>query len=208
MGSAALNRCKAAHFVAALLLGSAFPARAERGLVTDAVTGSPVSGVFIVTSWQGSTVQPAHPGPTGCYHVELTRSNEQGQYEVDAISGNVDPLVIDRRRDVVLYKPGYEYLYLDPFVERASMRPFTGSFEQRFQQYESVWARGCPDARRTLRPLLEAISAEAKSLARLPTQREKAAYFELQLDIDSIGRDAAYKKYDDLMRRIKSGGQE
>jgi hypothetical protein len=204
MASGALTECSAVRrslmFLCTLAATNAF---AEDGLVIDAASHGPISGAFIVTEWRGRAFTPVH-SHSGCYHVELTRSGQDGSYHVDLLSGNYNPLITDRIRTVSIFKPGYEIKFLDQTIEKQTvLQRFTGSFHERLRQYRSIWVNDCPDAGARLRSLLEAISGEAQNLAQSPEEREKAAYYQLQLDIDSIGDEAAHRKYEETVRSIK-----
>ncbi|MGE5098314.1 MAG: hypothetical protein ACM3SO_24485 [Betaproteobacteria bacterium] len=202
MASGALRRCKAVR-VAFLLLAGMTAAHAEEGLVVDAVTGTPISGVFVVAEWRGEVPRPVEPAG-GCYEVALTRTGNDGRFHVDLNSANLNPMIINRERLVTLFKPGYEIKeFFDAVEKRTELRPFTGTFAKRFKDYNAVWARECPEASARLLPLVEAIHAEAEALARTPAEREKVAGFQLQLDTYSMGHDAAYRRYLETLKRIK-----
>ncbi|MGE5098315.1 MAG: hypothetical protein ACM3SO_24490 [Betaproteobacteria bacterium] len=186
-----------------LLAAGATRASAEEGVVIDAVTGAPLSGVFVIARWHGEAFRPVEPSG-GCYRVQLARSGADGRFHVDFISGNFNPLLTDRRRSIVLFKPGYEVkIFGRTFEERQALRPFAGTFAQRMEQYSRVWGRDCPEARPTLRPVLEAIRAEADVLARTPEDSERVAGFQRELDTDSMGYDAALDRYLDTVQRTR-----
>lgn len=176
-------------------------AAAEEGVVVDARTGRPLEGVYVVARWRGDKLSPVQAA-RGCYRVQLASTAADGRYRVE-FPGR--PTL--RPREIAFYKPGYRVEDAARDAAPTPLRPFAGTFMQRFAEYGSVWGRDCPDAGRVLRPMLEAMAAEAERLARTTAEREKAAGMRFELDVDIEGLAAANQRYEARVRQIREAAK-
>ena len=93
---------------------------------------------------------------------------------------------------------------LDDYPKK--MRPFSGDSKQRFDtpgDYH-IYGRGCPDYEKKLYPLLLAIHAEAKQIAKTYKERRLVIGFEYEIDLPKLGevaaKEASFKKWDALKK--------
>jgi hypothetical protein len=100
----------------ALAIGIALSAEsgcADTVEVIDAATKSPIADVYIVTRWEAAAFQGVQ-SQHRCFKVDVTRTDANGKFSSPAFSGNVDPLLHDRKRSLWFYKRGYRSAYDTP----------------------------------------------------------------------------------------------
>jgi hypothetical protein len=113
------------------------------GTVIDAKSGRPVSGAFVVASWRASLVAPVHGG-SRCYNIEVRRTDQNGHYRIAWLTRNLNPMLIDRRRNVGVYAPGYKtQRYLSESSNDFSLAPLEGSNTDRFKAMSLPPDGGC-----------------------------------------------------------------
>lgn len=93
------------RLVITMLACAAF-ACAGSDVVVDTASGRPIEGVYVIATWAGATFQGVQSGHT-CFKVEVTKTDAAGVFHLPTWSGNVNPLVFDRRRFFFFYKRGY-----------------------------------------------------------------------------------------------------
>lgn len=147
----------------------------------------PLAGVHVVAEWRGA----AHfYGTTyACFRVETMVTAEDGKFDFPYFSGNFNPVFLERKMDLLYFKPGYELVRNQ--VENANsvkMRPFSGDLKRRFAPDAfgdySVFNEhsACPESRKKLYPVLLAVHLDAKQLATTFEQRSRVIDFEYLLE--------------------------
>src|SRR5450432_2308644 len=138
---------------------------AEQGVVLDKTTGKPIPGAIVVATWNG-VVGVMVQGTSQCYKVEVAIADDKGRFDVSSFSGNLNPFMMDRRRELSVLVPGYrESTDWDPRSLRVLMDRQTGSKSEQFQHLPRALAFSCAGDERVLLPFLKALYKEMDSLA-------------------------------------------
>ncbi|MBI4688571.1 MAG: hypothetical protein HY756_12500 [Nitrospirae bacterium] len=98
------------------LHGCAYPFRYDgsyKGKVIDADTKQPIEGVVVLGVWNTVTITPGG-GTHDFYDAKETVTDKNGEFEISGkglkILSNLEPM------DVIIFKAGYEYLGLMPWI--------------------------------------------------------------------------------------------
>jgi hypothetical protein len=81
----------------------------DSGYVLDAETGTPLSGAWVLSRWQGDLYQIVK-SHSHCMKVNATTTDGEGRYTQFSTSFDFNPLVNDVDRTMLFYHPGYEVL--------------------------------------------------------------------------------------------------
>ena len=72
------------------------------------VPGKPIAGAQIVVYWTGRVLNPGpEPSSLWCYRVTATTSDANGKFDIPAFSGNFNPLLQGRLRNVEVVDRGF-----------------------------------------------------------------------------------------------------
>ncbi len=165
--------------IACLLAANTTMPCAYEGRVVDKDTGKPIAGAYVVAAWRGSLISPPERVSI-CFHVDVTMTDKEGKFSFFDWSGNIDPLLVNRRmHPEVFYKAGYYWNLSKPFPiinKTFVLTPHSGTPEERFEQIKARIPTECgyEDGPRKLVPLMKAIYAEAKAAAITDKQRQSA----------------------------------
>jgi len=149
------------------------------GRVVDKDTGKPIEGAYVVAAWRGSLISPPERVSV-CFHVEVVMTDKEGKFSFSDWSGNINPLIVNRRIEPeVFYKAGYYWDLSKPFPiinKTYVLTPHSGTPEQRFEQIKVPIPLECglKDSAKKLAPLIRTIYAEAKEAAVTDKQKESA----------------------------------
>ena len=172
--------------------------------------GKPLAGVHVVATYRGETFY-FYGSNALCYRAEAIVTGADGKFDFPYFSGNFDPRTIFKRwTEIGYFKAGYELVPTKADdADPVRMRPFSGISKQRFApgfgDY-SVFnpAKRCPDQERKLYPLLLAIHAEAKQIAKTYEERSQVITFEYQLEEIPVDYADAATRYDEaVLKRIQ-----
>lgn len=76
--------------------------------ITYEVPGKPIAGAQIVVYWTGRVLNPGpEPSSLWCYRVTATTSDANGKFDIPAFSGNFNPLLQGRLRNVEVVARGF-----------------------------------------------------------------------------------------------------
>lgn len=182
----------------ALLAYFALTVIASEGTIIDQTTGKPIAGAFVIAYWNGNvnSVVQTH---TSCYHLEATRTDENGRFKVSMFSGNLNPIRQDRTRNEHIYVPGYEVTYKSD-VEKLSfmMTPRVGSRSEQFKAIMGLGSQGagCSSGDQKSRvPYLRALHKELAALASTANERVVADEALSSADILEFGEEIANQNY-------------
>jgi Ankyrin repeats (many copies) len=203
--------------ILALFIGACFrPSQytlTVRGSVVDDTTGAPVPDAIVVSHWSGH-VSGFMTGFVKCYHVETTRTRDDGSYEVKARIPRPD--VDDPPNEypaIVVYKPGYQtslsrikeavpwVTSLSEVTERAGLAqrvrylvPTTQDRKERVRYLGFVGqAASCPGAgasQQNLLPLLTALRDDARAIAKTDYDQWVIRRLEWTMDVARGNADA------------------
>ncbi len=178
---------------------------AAQGTVIVGSTGKPMAGVHVVAAWDGSITMPVQPS-TRCYHAEATVTDERGRFSLSSFSGNWNPLMWDRTRNVWALAPGYVTSEKSNYSAlELVLVPGSGERSTQFKALPSVGLLGCGvDGRRFL-PFLKALKVEADRLAGSPQELSFASEVSFEIDVIERGKDAAHERANMRMRREALG---
>ncbi len=111
--------------VVACVAASLNACHAEQGRVTDEVTSKSIAGAQIVVYWTGRMLNPGpEPSSLWCYRVTATTSDANGKFDIPAFSGNFNPFLLGRLRQVSVVARGYRSTPKTEYKELLfSMRP-------------------------------------------------------------------------------------
>lgn len=184
----------------ATLLFYLYNVYAAQGTVIDGSTGKPMAGVQIVAAWYGSVAMPVQPN-TRCYHAEATVTDERGRFSLSTFTGNVNPLMLDRARNVWAIAPGYTISDRSDYGDLAFVLvPATGTKSEQFKALPYPSALGCPVNSAILMPYWKVLHAEAARLASNRKEREEASGILFGIERTELGVDEARRRLDQRMR--------
>lgn len=194
-----------APIVALLFSG---PVLALQGQVVESGTGRPLPGVFVFVWWMGDmsiAVQPA----TRCYKADILTTDSEGRFRVPEMSGNINPLITDRRRNLRFYKPGYREMERAVASERVEMgkrdpqkraQSFVEVFEEALPSY-------CDFDDKKLLPLFKAMDPELSALAETRQEKEKSLGIKYAIEQIELGEDAARRNLDERTAALRAKGR-
>jgi hypothetical protein len=189
---------KARGFLAAALLGMSLPALAFtggplRGTVLDRDSNEPIPGVIVVVRWDGHWSRLFAESTSACYHVETTRTDAGGRYQIPAW---VQPPQADDFRFtsggfvVSLFKPGYVDLSAGS-SGTTLMQRFSGTNDEYFETVLDSKQWQCAqsgESRRHLYRVFKAAAADARSRAVTPLQLSKVRFLEGMMEDALVDR--------------------
>ena len=163
------------------------------GTVVDE-QGKPLAGVHVVAAYWIEGPYFVHPRKE-CVRVETMATGADGKFNFPFFSGNFNPTVPTRTTMLAYFKAGYELVpERKESDDPIKMRPFSGEAKHRFDHFfgaynaYTVHSR-CPEGVKKLRPVLVAVHAELKQIAKTYEERERVIMFEYQLEeIPTIAR--------------------
>lgn len=172
--------------------------------------GKPLTGVHVVATYRGEGFY-FHGSNALCYRAEAIVTGADGKFDFPYFSGNFDPRTILKRwTEIGYFKAGYELVPTQADdADPVKMRPFSGISKQRFAPGFGDYSvfnphKRCPDQERKLYPLLLAIHAEAKQIAKTFEERSQVIYFEyLMEEIPVDYADAATRYDEEVVKRIQ-----
>jgi hypothetical protein len=190
----------AAMVVAAIATWSA-SCIAGSGIVLEKDTSKPIAGAHVVAAWHGVMVTPVQDRSI-CYHVEATTTDKDGRFEMSELSGNLNPILMNRSRDLWIFVPGYKKAPdagMNPL--RAFMEPESGTTSEQFKRLPFSYVMGCriPD-KKVLLPLLRALYPEAKRLASTPGELKSASGILFQIESLELGGEEAFRRANDRQK--------
>lgn len=160
-------------------------AHAASGRVINEVTGKPIEGVFVIATWTGS-VSLGPVARSGCYKIEMTRTDKEGKFSLPDWSFNLNPFIWRRDRYVGYYFTDFEEspnnnpkgLREPPDEGDILMRPFAGDVEERLRLLATGLDEGCMSPfhlGQALFPFYQMNYEEARRIAQKPDHQEQVA---------------------------------
>jgi hypothetical protein len=179
---------------------------ADTGIVMDKVTSKPIAGAHVVVAWRGVMVTPVQDQSI-CYDAQATITDENGRFEISGLSGNVNPLLLNRNRSIQILAPGYK---VAPGTDRDALRflmePESGTTSEQFKRLPSPHALGCPIAdKKELLPFLRALHQEMTRLAATVDERKRASNTLFEVESIQLGDQEAYRRANDRERAAMKG---
>lgn len=194
-------------FVLTLLLSvTADHARADR--VVDVATGKPIHDAYVVVRWSG-TVAVMVEGVVTCFSVAGARTDSDGTFTLPPLSGDVSPMIVDRRQLIILYKAGYKQLPMTDRNELPLKMDSDGRVGVLRMSYlvrlmQSMICGSEQQQKDVLLPTFKAIYAELQALAPEPTTSEQRSLNSALFLIESleIGYRQAYDRARERAREV------
>jgi len=184
----------------AVMLFFLYSVYAAQGTVIDGSTGKPMAGVHIVAAWYGSIAMPVQPN-TRCYHAEATVTDERGRFSLSIFTGNLNPLMWDRSRNVWAIAPGYMNSERSDYGDLAFVLvPATGTKSEQFNSLPYPSALGCPVNRAIMMPYWKVLYAEAVRLASNREERRKASGILHSIEYSELGEEEAMRRLNERSR--------
>ena len=177
-------------------------------------SGKPLAGVHVVAEYWGETIY-FYGSHRTCFRLEVMMTAADGRFDVPFISGNFNPIYFDRSRYIRYFKAGYEVVPNQiESADPVKMQPFSGDAKQRFGRGSGLLAYGdysvynpqlaCPDVQKKFYPLLLAIHAEAKQIAKTYEDRLRVLDYEYQIEIgNGTEEKVASKNYTEGKLRLR-----
>jgi hypothetical protein len=187
------------------LLSISLGSVAEEGSIRDVTTGQPIAGAYILLTWEGTVLQPAHPGST-CYKAEVVTSDESGRFLASTFSWTFTPLLFDRTRMARAFVPGYEEaLSSDSPNLKFLMKPIDPLAKDRFDAiYQTVPPLGgCGEDQRIYLPLAKAEYAALQPLAHDRDQNTVLEYLLHRVETLELGQRAADRKQQERLQKVQ-----
>ena len=151
-------------------------------------SAKPLAGVHVVAYYRAEGMY-FYGESYQCVRVEARVTASDGEFDFPFFSGNFNPLMPKRTKEIGYFKPGYELIpNQDVFADPVKMRPFSGDMTRRFApgfggDYNVLNPQAdCPQLGRKLYPLLQAIHQDAKLLAKTYEERSRVIDFEYYLE--------------------------
>jgi hypothetical protein len=160
------------------------------GEVVDAENGAPVPGAHVAFLWESTIIPSGFTGHNArdiCYHAAAAVTDRDGKFDVPGWRKwstyrvyFMDPIAIVYVRG---YQPLYKPLQLGPSRgplehpnERYALKRFSGGVDQRMDTlFFNLANKACHyggESQKSLYPMLKALYAEAREIARTSEQRE------------------------------------
>lgn len=178
---------------------SDWPAREAQ--IVEAGTGKPLAGVIVVALWKGT----ASYSNTVCFHVETATTDEEGGFRIPAWTNTTEWRFTENQWvDLIFYKAGYEESEESsrthmPDQALFSLRPFTGSVDERLEYLLEMADPGClSEEYKELIVYNEALYREARAIGRSEHDKKSAERLLFYLNVVQYGWDQARdmkKKY-------------
>jgi len=145
-------------------------ARADSGNVIDGATGKPLPGVHVIAVWNARVfkgIETSH----SCFYVDAAQTNERGEFSISSWSGNLVPMLYDRRRSLLFYAREYKGPESEPKDgDTYVMLPDNRSGLDRLKYIGWVAGRSaCGDAKQqaaVLKPVYRAMYEESIAIAK------------------------------------------
>lgn len=157
-------------------------------------SGKPLAGVHVVATYWGEGMYLAGTR-VSCFRVEALVTGAEGSFDFPFFSGNFNPMVPKRTRDIGFFKAGYELVSNQTdFADPVRMRPFSGIAKQRFEPGLGDYAfyrraYSCPNVGAKLQPYLGALQVEAKQIAK--TYEDRLFVIELEYLLEEVRTNSA-----------------
>lgn len=167
--------------------------------------GKPFAGVHVVAEWW-ATGPGIYFNPSRCVRLEAMVTGADGKFDFPFFSGNFNPFIPERQRNIKFFKAGYELVPKQ--IERSDpvkLRPFSGDPKQRFENDYYIYSMQCEEYRTKLYPLVQEIYAEAKTLA--VTYKHKNGLimvYERGVNFVQVGEEQARKIAVEKLERLES----
>ena len=181
--------------------------------ITYEVPGKPIAGAQIVVYWTGRVLNPGpEPSSLLCYRLTATTSDANGKFDIPAFSGNFNPLLQGRLRNVEVVARGFrQSRNTDSARLFYAMRPLADPKvdpDGARKDYEYLSRKagiGCGDEKL----LLEYLKVRHYNLAVLASSQEDKAYLldnGFELEAIEFGRWIA--EQNSIARRLGDGKLE
>ena len=202
------HRTYAALIFVFLISCMPFTASAENGVVLDKLTNKPISNAVVVAVWYGQTSQIVQR-QSECYKAEFTRSDSQGRFSVSGFSGNFNPMLWGRHRDVIALAPGYRMTApKDPDGLEVLMEPQAGTNSERIQRLPRSHPLACGGDPRDTIPYLKELHQEIVDLATSSEERAQAAQILYMVEEIEVGEAEAARRLGERIVEIKKGTKQ
>ncbi|HJU21579.1 MAG TPA: carboxypeptidase-like regulatory domain-containing protein, partial [Casimicrobiaceae bacterium] len=163
------------------------------GQVVDAETGEPIAGAHVALLWEAGIIPTGFTGHNSrdiCFHAAATTTDAQGHFDIPGWwkwktynVDNVDPFVLVYTSNYVplqtFVEPAADRRPTEHVSERYVLKRFSGNADQRLEMlFWGLANRGCDyggESQKSLFPMLRAIHAEARQLARTKPHYDTAS---------------------------------
>ena len=180
---------------------------AKIGQVLDTHTKKPIKDVYLVAKWTG------YGGVVGvrtiCYHVESSKTDDNGQFMIPEFYEGFGDASYDRRHAIIyLYAPGY----IESKYHRSSyykqkkyfLEKFIGTTKERFSYFtHTARSQNCHDAGESNSNVFAAYKAiynEAKLLAKTTEEKNDVNWLKI---LAASKVDRSYEKFTGHKRKNK-----
>lgn len=190
------------------LIGVAGSARGENGIVLDKSTKRPIPNAIVVAVWNGETTQFVQRQGE-CYKAEFTQSDGQGRFSVSGFSGNFNPMLWNRHRDVFALASGYRMApSRDPSGLEVLMEPQTGTNSERIQRLPRFGPLACGNDSGDQAPYLKEFYREVADLATTPEEKTQASNILYMIEANELGEAEAARRLGARTVEIKKGAKQ
>jgi hypothetical protein len=185
--------------VATLAVSFVYPLHAKAGTVIDKATGRGIPGAVVVATWEGSIAAYVESRSV-CYKFEVAQTDERGHFGISAVTEDLNPLLSNRRREIVVLARGYQMSpTYDSESEEVPMEPMRGTPSEKFKALPRTRAGGCEGDEKALLPYLKALHQAMIELATTQQEKLEAADLRYQIDLLEVGKQEARRR--DQVRR-------
>lgn len=170
--------------------------------ITYEVPGKPIAGAQIVVYWTGRVAMPVQSSEA-CIRLITTMSDENGKFEIPAFSGNFNPLLERRMRQVYVVAQGYrETRNTNSDKLLYSMRPLADpkidpekADEDRKYMHDHNPDGSCEDPKKLVLPYLKVRYQNLEQLANSYADREALIGYLAHVDRIEFGARIADQNY-------------
>ncbi|HRE12989.1 MAG TPA: hypothetical protein PLD37_02215 [Usitatibacteraceae bacterium] len=181
---------------------------AAQGTVIDGSTGKPMAGVHVAAAWTGTSVMPVQQ-TTRCYHAEAAVTDERGRFKLSSFTGNWDPLLLGRSREVWAIAPGYQTSPQGNVGDLAIVLvPATGSRAERFKALPDPFLISCEADKRIFIPFWRTLHLESLRLANNRQERIAADRHLFDIEFVELGEREAMKRANARTREENFRGEQ
>jgi hypothetical protein len=185
-------------------------AQPVEGMITNYETGEPVPDAFVVARWTGTSGGLGHSGGAICFHVEVTRTDAEGQYFIPP--PKIRPEYADYRKPRILitaYKPGYRRPYwvndvpspTDQLIETQETSEARMDYLHDVDKNTNCDLAG--EGIKNLLPLYEEIYADAVMSTETNEDKKYSLYFLSNIEALTLEGNAALDRYNERIRSLK-----
>jgi len=198
-------------FTALILQTACSPAsQPVEGVITNYETGEPVPDAYVAALWTGTAGGLGHGGGAICFHVEVTKTDENGRYHIPAPEIRPEYANYPKPRILIIsYKQGYrwaEWVNGVPSPWDQLIETDETSEARMHSLHDVIKNTHCDqagDGDKNLLPLYEALYADAEQAVKTKEDKKYSYFILNQIEDQTLGGEEALERYYERTRNLR-----